>query len=62
MRLLNEMQSTGFLVITKTPNVQCTLFENNAGAIQIAKIDKTHPSTKHMATKLHHFATTLTNG
>ena len=55
MRLLAEMHKNGIKVDTAPPTITCTVFEDNAGAIEIAKHERLNPRTKHMATKLHHF-------
>ena len=35
--------------------IRCTLFEDNKGAEELAKVPKNRPRTKHIATKYHHF-------
>ena len=35
--------------------IKCTLFEDNMGAEELAKIPKNRPRTKHIAVKYHHF-------
>ena len=62
MRLLTEMKAQGIPVANQTPIINCTVFEDNAGAIQMACSDKLCPRTKHMATKLHHFQQYVNNG
>ena len=37
------------------PHVKCTLFEDNNGALELAKAPKYRPRTKHIALKYHHF-------
>ena len=37
------------------PNVKCTVFEDNNGALELAKAPKMRPRTKHIALKYHHF-------
>ena len=39
----------------KSPSVKCKLFEDNNGAIELAKAPKIRPRTKHIALKYHHF-------
>ena len=62
MLLLQEMQQNGIPVHTTTPKVWCTVFEDNAGAIELARIKKYRPRTKHLCTKLHHFRQMLKKG
>ena len=40
---------------SKRPSVKCKLFEDNNGAIELAKAPNIHPCTKHIALKYHHF-------
>ena len=42
--------------------VLCTLFEDNNGAIELAKAPKYRPRTKHIALKCHHFREHVKNG
>ena len=39
----------------KRPSVKCKLFEDNNGAIELAKAPKIRPRTKHITLKYHHF-------
>ena len=40
---------------SKRPIVKCKVFKDNNGAIEIAKVSKICPHTKHIALKYHHF-------
>ena len=42
--------------------IRCTLFEDNKGAEELAKVPKNRPRTKHIATKYHHFREHVKNG
>ena len=55
MNLMNEMVSLGFVEAKVTPKMQCKVFEDNSGALEIAKEHKYRPRTKHLNIKLHHF-------
>jgi hypothetical protein len=48
MNLLKEMKEHGVELPTTKPTVYCKLFEDNAGAIHIAKSPKTRPRTCHI--------------
>jgi hypothetical protein len=37
------------------PDVSCTVFEDNAGALELANAPKIRPRTRHIALKYHHF-------
>jgi hypothetical protein len=55
MNLLNEMKALGITISKTTPTVFCKLFEDNAGAIHLAKVPKMRPRTRHINQKYHHF-------
>ena len=55
MNLLREMQAFGIKIPSSTPKVYCKLFEDNAGAIHLAKVPKMRPRTRHINQKYHHF-------
>ena len=42
--------------------MKCTLFEDNNGALELAKAPKIRPRTKHIAIKYHHFRSFLGKG
>jgi hypothetical protein len=53
---LREMQDYyGFKVHPTMTKVHCRVFEDNLGALEMAKIHKSRPRTKHINAKLHHF-------
>ena len=53
--LLKEIKGQGINVYTKAPAVHCKVFEDNSGALEIAKTPKMRPRTKHFNNKYHHF-------
>ena len=55
MNLLKEMKANGFPIQSATAKVHCKVFEDNTGALEIAKIHKYRPQTKHLNCQLHHF-------
>lgn len=55
MELLKEMKALGYPVTKAEADVHCQVFEDNSGAVEIAREHKYRPRTKHMNTKLHHF-------
>ena len=55
MGLLKELKSRGFEVGDTVPKVHCKVFEDNSGALEMAKEHKYRPRTKHLNVKLHHF-------
>ncbi len=42
-------------VICSKPYVYCKVFEDNAGALELARLPKLHPCTKHINVCYHHF-------
>ena len=47
---------------TDLPNVHCSLFEDNNGALELAKTPRYRPRTKHIAVKYHHFRSHVKSG
>ena len=62
MNLLKELKSFGIPIPTSTPPVFCKLFEDNAGAIHLAKVPKMRPRTRHINQKYHHFREWVKSG
>jgi hypothetical protein len=55
MQLLKEMRGHGIPVTHTEAQVHCKVFEDNSGALEMAKVHKYRPRTKHLNVKLHHF-------
>ena len=55
MNLLKELKQHGIPIPFTHPHVKCKVFEDNAGAIQVATNPKLRPRTKYLSVKLHHF-------
>jgi hypothetical protein len=51
MWLLEETKHHGVPVLNAKPKVHCEVFEDNAGAIEIANVPKMRPRTKHLNIK-----------
>lgn len=62
MQLLTEMKEHRIPVINDSPKVYCKVFEDNSGALEMAKIHKYRPRTKHLNVKLHHFRSYVESG
>jgi hypothetical protein len=62
MHMLLELFDQGMLEELHTPKIFCKLFEDNAGALEIAKTPKMRPRTKYLNTKYHHFRDYVTKG
>jgi hypothetical protein len=55
MQLLDELRTRDLGVPELTPLVHCRLFEDNSGAIEMVRVPKMRPRTKHINVKYHHF-------
>ena len=56
MQFIKEIQDRGFKVPTSTPVVHFHLFEDNSGALELARVpNKLRSRTKHMNLKYHHY-------
>ena len=62
MELVKEMKAKGYSVGDTTPTVKCTLFEDNSGALTLAKSPAMRPRTKHINVKYHHFRAAVASG
>ena len=55
MNLLKELNEHSFKSEGSTPKIHCQLFEDNMGALEIARTPKMRPRTKHINNVYHHF-------
>ncbi len=55
MHLLKEFKVRKFKTICTEPNVYCKVFEDNSGALELTKLPKLRPCTKHINMCYHHF-------
>jgi hypothetical protein len=55
IRLINVLHKHGFKYNNQQPVLNCSLFEDNNGAIEMASTPKIRPRTKHINIKYHHF-------
>ena len=60
--LIEEAKQQGISVLNATPKVHCKVFEDNAGAIEIANVPRMRPRTKHLNIKYHHFREEVNKG
>ena len=54
MEHLEKLEET-LNIESKRPSVKCKVFEDNNGAIELAKAPNIHTRTKHIDIKYHHF-------
>jgi hypothetical protein len=62
MFLVQEICKKGFQVICTKPYVYCKVFEDNSGALELARLPKLCPRTKHINVCYHHFREHVRNG
>ena len=55
INLLEEIKSKNKETVSKSPTVFCKVFEDNLGALELAKSPKTTHLTKHINISYHHF-------
>jgi hypothetical protein len=55
MGLLQEMREQDFRVLCTEPYVYCKVFEDNSGALELARLPKLCPRTKQINVCYHHF-------
>jgi hypothetical protein len=55
MNLREEKRERDFQVICNEPHVYCKVFEDNSGALELARLPKLRPRTKHINVCYHHF-------
>ncbi len=56
MNLLQEMREQDYQVICTKPHLYCKIFEDNLGALELARLPDLRPWTKHINVCYHHFA------
>jgi hypothetical protein len=61
MYLIQEMKKQNYHNTPSVPSVHCTLFEDNSGALTLAKAPAMRPRTKHINIK-YHFRSHVTDG
>ena len=55
MDLAQEVKDLGIGTGSEIPKIYCRAFEDNSGALEMAKTHKMRPRTKHINVKFHHF-------
>ena len=62
MDLLDEAKKKGVPMRTGAPVVHCKAFEDNSGALELARLPKMRPRTRHINVKYHHFREAVAKG
>ena len=55
IELIKEMKEHNIPVICTKLYVYCKFFEDDSGALELARLPKLHPRTKHIDVCYHHF-------
>ena len=55
MGMLKEATEQGVQIDNLPPKIHCTVFEDNSGALELARLPKMRPRTKHINQSYHHF-------
>ncbi len=55
MNLLQEIREQDYPVICTKPHMYCKVFEDNSGALELARLPKQCLRTKHINVCYHHF-------
>jgi hypothetical protein len=55
INLMTEVNRLGVCTYCNVPKVYCKAFEDNSGALELAKAPKMIPRTKHISLVFHHF-------
>jgi hypothetical protein len=62
MNLLQEMRERDYQVICAEPHVYCKVFEDNSGALELARLPKLRLRTKQVNVCYHHFCKHVQKG
>ena len=60
--MLEEGKSCEVHIYSATPIVRCKIFEDNAGALELANVPKMRPRTRYINQKYHHFRSHVKSG
>ena len=55
MELMKEIAKKGFAILDNAHYVYCKAFEDNVDALELARLPKLRPHTKHIIVCCHHF-------
>jgi hypothetical protein len=62
MNLLQEMREQDYQVICIKSHMYCKVFEDNSGALELARLPKLRPKTKHINVCYHYFCKHVRKG
>eukprot|EP00804_Cyclotella_cryptica_P002072 CCRYP_017855-RB/>CCRYP_017855-RB protein AED:0.26 eAED:0.26 QI:0/-1/0/1/-1/0/1/0/216 len=62
MELIKEMREHKLVIVNTQPYVYCKVFEDNSGALELVRLPRLHPCTKHINVCYHHFCKHVRKG
>jgi hypothetical protein len=62
LRLIEEAKQHGLPINVNKSQVHCQIFQDNSGALEMARSPRIRPRTKHINIKYHHFLSQVTAG
>jgi hypothetical protein len=62
MNFLKEIEEKGIVEVSHVPDVYCKVFEDNSGALELARVPKMRPRTRHLNLGVHHFLEHVKDG
>ena len=62
MNLLNELKKQKFITNASSAKIYCKVFEDNSGALEMARVPKMRPRTKHLNVIYHWFTSFVKDG
>lgn len=55
MQIIEEIKEVGWQTTESVPVIHCKVFEDNSGALEMSRLPKMRPRTKHIGVRMHHF-------
>jgi hypothetical protein len=62
MDLMEEAKKRGVPIKVGPPMIRCKTFEDNLGVLELARLPKMQPRTRHINVKYHHFREAVAKG
>lgn len=62
MKMVQDFKDRDFIDTYVTPSVHCKAFEDNSGCVELARVHKMQPQTKHINITYHHFREAVREG
>ena len=62
MHFMEELKAKGYGIYSTVPRIFCRAFEDNSGALELERMPRMRPRTKHINQMFHHFQSYVKNG